>query len=89
MFVEGLAHVGFNIFQNKIHIIIIILNVCLIKKDTVGSVRIHETFAASVESKVVSKNHGVDSFRKLQYKVTFYTILKYDTKQRERERASK
>lgn len=40
MFVEGLVYVGFNIFQNKIYIIIIILNVCFIKKDIVGLVRV-------------------------------------------------
>lgn len=49
-------------------------------------VKIHETFAASVESEVVTKNHEVDIFRKLQYNVTFFTILKYDIKT---ERAKK
>lgn len=49
-------------------------------------VKIHETFAASVESGVVTKNHEVDIFRKLQYNVTFFTILKYDIKT---ERAKK
>lgn len=43
-------------------------------------VKIHETFAASVESEVVTKNHEVDIFRKLQYNVIFFTILKYDIK---------